>query len=89
VRPFLLYTLARVLMFAATWAVVWLVASVWVEWTSTTALWTALIALVVSAIASLVLLHSLRDRLALQVQERTDRLQQRIDASRRREDTDE
>jgi hypothetical protein len=89
VKPFLLYTLARVLMFAATWALVWLVASIWLEWNSVTALWTALIALVVSAIGSFLLLGGLRNRLAVQVQEGAGRLHERIEASRRREDSDE
>jgi uncharacterized membrane protein YdjX (TVP38/TMEM64 family) len=89
VKPFLLYTLARVLMFAAAWALVWLVASIWLEWNSVTALWTALIALLVSAIASFVLLRSLRDRFAARVQEGAGRLHQRIETSRRREDADE
>jgi uncharacterized membrane protein YdjX (TVP38/TMEM64 family) len=89
VKPFLLYTLARALMFAATWGVVWLVASFWLEWTTVTALWTALIALAVSAAASFVLLRGLRDRLAAQVQDRAARIQSRYDAAKRREDVDE
>ena len=87
-RPFLLYTLARVLLFAATWGLVWLVASAWLEWSSVTALWTALIAMVVSSVASLVLLRGLRERFATQVQDRAGRIQARYDAAKRREDVD-
>ena len=87
-RPFLLYTLARVLLFAATWGLVWLVASAWLEWSSVTALWTALIAMVVSSVASLVLLRGLRERFAAQVQDRAGRIQARYDAAKRREDVD-
>jgi hypothetical protein len=88
VKPFLLYTLARVLLFAAAWGVVWLVASIWLEWTSVTALWTALIAMVVSSVASLVLLRGVRQRFAAQVQDRAGLLQARYEASKRREDVD-
>lgn len=87
-KPFLLYTLARVLLFAAAWGVVWLVASIWLEWTSVTALWTALIAMVVSSVASLVLLRGVRQRFAAQVQDRAGRMQARYEASKRREDVD-
>lgn len=89
VKPFLLYTSARLLLFAATWALVWLVASFWLEWNSVTALWTALIALVVSAVASLWLLRGLRERLAQRVQSRAEQVQQRYESAKRREDTDE
>lgn len=85
-KPFVLYTLARLLLFLAAWALVWAVTSIWVEWSSMTALWTALIALAVSAAASLVLLRGLRERFALQVQDRAQRMQRRYEASKRKED---
>jgi uncharacterized membrane protein YvlD (DUF360 family) len=88
VKPFLLYTLARLLLFVAAWGVVWLVASIWLEWTSVTALWTALLALVVSSVASLVLLRGLREQFAVRVQERAGRMQARHESAKRREDTD-
>ncbi|MDQ4085984.1 MAG: DUF4229 domain-containing protein [Actinomycetota bacterium] len=87
-KPFLLYTLARVLLFAAAWALVWLVASVWLQWSSVTALWTALLAMVVSSLASLFLLRGLRQQLAVRVQGGAQRAQQRYDASKRKEDLD-
>jgi glycerol-3-phosphate acyltransferase PlsY len=86
VKPFVLYTLARLLLFLVTWALVWAVTSIWVEPSSVTALWTALIALAISAVASLVLLRGLRDRFALQVQDRAQRIHQRYDAAKRKED---
>lgn len=88
-QPFLVYTLARVLMFAVAWALVWLVASVWLEWSAVTALWTALVAMAVSSVASLFLLRGVRDRLAARVQERAGRIQSRYEAAKRREDVDD
>ncbi len=87
-KPFLLYTFARVLLFAAAWALVWLVASIWLEWNSVTALWTALVALVISSVGSLVLLRGLRERLAVRVQDRAARIQSRYEAAKRREDVE-
>jgi uncharacterized membrane protein YdjX (TVP38/TMEM64 family) len=88
VKAFLLYTLARVLMFAAAWAVVWLVASVWLEWTTVTALWTALLAMILSSVVSLWLLRGLRQRLAAHVQRRAERIQARYESAKRKEDVD-
>jgi membrane protein implicated in regulation of membrane protease activity len=89
VKPFVLYTLARLLLFLVAWALVWALASIWIEWSSVTALWTALVALAISAVASLVLLRGLRDRFAVRVQERAQRIQQRYDSAKRKEDTAE
>ncbi|MGH3355285.1 MAG: DUF4229 domain-containing protein [Nocardioidaceae bacterium] len=85
-KSFVLYTLARVVMFAATWAVVWLVASIWLDWSSLTALWTALVATAISSVASFVLLRGLRDRFAEGVHERAVRTRDRYEAAKRRED---
>jgi Protein of unknown function (DUF4229) len=89
VKTFLLYTIARGLVFAATWALVWLIASVWLEWTTATALWTALVALVVSAAVSFVLLRGLRERLAEGVHGGAVRMQQRYEESKRKEDVED
>jgi membrane protein implicated in regulation of membrane protease activity len=88
VKTFLLYTLARGLVFAATWALVWLVASTWLEWSTATALWTALVALLVSSVVSFVLLRPLRERMAQGVHGRAVRIQERYDAAKRKEDVD-
>jgi hypothetical protein len=88
-RQFVVYTGARFLLFAVTWALVWLVTSMWQDWNTVTALWTALIALAISAVASLVLLRGLRDRLAEQVQDRAQRIQHRYDAAKRKEDAED
>jgi membrane protein implicated in regulation of membrane protease activity len=89
VKPFLLYTAARIGLFALTWVVVTTVAAYWLEWSMVTALWTALIALAVSAVLSLWLLRSLRERLAARVHDRAVRARRSFDAGRAREDEDE
>ena len=58
------YTLARLALFAAAFGLVWLVGGTWLVWDLVSVLWTALVALAVSAIASFVLLRGLRDELA-------------------------
>lgn len=87
-KSFVLYTLARVLLFALAWALVWAVASIWLEWSSVTALWTALLAMVVSSVVSVWLLRGLRERLAVHVQGRAERMQARYEAAKRKEDVD-
>ena len=87
-KSFVLYTLARVALFALAWALVWAVASIWLEWSSVTALWTALLAMVVSSVVSVWLLRGLRERLAVHVQGRAERMQARYDAAKRKEDVD-
>jgi membrane protein implicated in regulation of membrane protease activity len=88
VKPFVLYTLARALLFAVAWALVWAVARIWLGWSTVTALWTALLAMAVSSVVSLWLLRGLRQRLALHVQGRAERMQARYEAAKRKEDAD-
>ncbi|MPZ93910.1 MAG: DUF4229 domain-containing protein [Propionibacteriales bacterium] len=85
-KPFLLYTTARLVLFAVCWLAVWLVATVWLDRTVVTALWTALIALAVSAVLALVLLRRLRDELAASVAARADRVREGFESARRKED---
>ncbi|MEO6471305.1 MAG: DUF4229 domain-containing protein [Aeromicrobium sp.] len=87
-KPFLTYTLARLGLFVAAYALVWGVSSFWLDFSSITNLWVMLIALVVSAIASIILLGRLRDNLASNVHERASRMSQRIEESRSAEDVD-
>lgn len=84
-----LYTLARFVLFLLAWGVVWLLASLWLEWNDVTALWTALIAVVVSAVAAYLLLKPLRQRMASAVDARARGVRRRFEDSRRREDVDE
>jgi hypothetical protein len=88
VRAFLLYTAARIGLFALCWVVVSAVAGIWLDWSMLTALWTALIALALSAVLALVLLRPLRDQLATAVAGRAGRARQRFEAARGKEDDD-
>ena len=80
------YTLARLGLFVASFGLVWAVGSLWLVWDESTVLWTALLALVVSAAASLALLGRLRDELSEHVQRRAHRVTTAMDRSRRSED---
>jgi len=87
-KPFLSYTLARLGLFVAAYAVVWLIASIWLDFSSITNLWVMLIALVVSSVAAMIMLGGLRQKLALSVQQRAERMSSRIEESRSAEDVD-
>jgi uncharacterized protein DUF4229 len=87
-KAFWTYTLARIAVFAVTYAVVWLVASIFLESTAVENLFVLLIALVGSSVISIFALSSLRDKLAQNVQERATRMTERIEESRRAEDVD-
>lgn len=87
-KPFVTYTLARLGLFVASYAVVWLVASIWLDFSSIANLWVLLVALLVSAVAAMVLLGGLRQKLAQSVQDRASRMTQRIEESRSAEDVD-
>jgi membrane protein implicated in regulation of membrane protease activity len=86
----LLYTLARLGLFLACWALVWAVAApvAGYRWTESTALLTALIALVISSVLSLLLLARLRDAVARHVQARAERVSAALAESRAKEDVD-
>lgn len=87
-KPFVTYTLARLGLFVAAYALIWLVASIWLDFSAITNLWVMLIALTLSAIASVFLLGGLRQKLAQRVHERAERMTQRIEESRSAEDVD-
>lgn len=87
-KPFVTYTLARLGLFVASYAVVWLVASIWLNFSAIANLWVLLIALLVSAVAAMFLLGGLRQKLAQSVQDRASRMTQRIEESRSAEDVD-
>lgn len=86
--PFISYTLARLGLFVIAFALVWLIAFQWLPWNSVTALATATLAMILSAIASLFLLRGLRERLAVSLHERATAVRESVDRSRRREDID-
>ena len=87
-KAFWTYTLARIAVFAVTYAVVWLVARIFLESTAVENLFVLLIALVGSSAISIFALAGLRDKLAQNVQERAARMTERIEESRRAEDVD-
>ena len=87
-KAFWTYTLARLAVFGATFGVVWLIASIWVEWGNLTSLLVLLISLVLSSVISIFALAGLRDKLAQNVQERAARMTHRIEESRHAEDVD-
>jgi hypothetical protein len=78
-----MYTLARLGLFLVSFGLVWAVASVWLDWNATNGLGAAVLALLVSALASYVLLRGLRDRTAIEVAGRADRMRDAFARSRR------
>ncbi|MGI8701550.1 MAG: DUF4229 domain-containing protein [Nocardioidaceae bacterium] len=87
-RTFVLYTLARLALFAATFGLIWLVFNRWLDWSTVSALYTAIIAMIVSSIVSLFVLGSLRDAFAVHVAERAERAKAAFEARRAAEDDD-
>jgi len=87
-KYFLLYTLARVGLFAGVFGAIWLILFSWVSWTYASLLWTVLLAAIISAIASIFVLRSLRHRFAAEIEARAARMSQRIEAARAAEDED-
>lgn len=72
-KPFVVYTLARLGLFLAVYGVVWLVLFRTVGWNAVSALYTALIAVVLSSLLALVVLRRQRATLAAQLAERSQR----------------
>lgn len=87
-KIFALYTLARAGIFLAVFAAIWLVAYRQVEWNSVSILYTAAIAMVISAIIAVIALRSLRDKLAAQIAERSTRAKDAFATRRAAEDVD-
>ena len=87
-KAFLLYTLARVVLFGVAYGLVWLVFGHWIEWGVVSALYTAIIAMIISSVVALLVLGSLRDEFALHVSERADRATAAYQARRAAEDVD-
>ena len=86
VKEFVVYTLARVGLFAATFAII---LGIWAAVTGTLAvLWAVVLAAVVSAVASYYLLRGPREKFAARVEQRASRITQKIEESRSKEDVD-
>jgi uncharacterized protein DUF4229 len=76
-RSFVAYTAARLVLFLAAYGLIWLGIGRSVAWDSASALYTALIAMVVSSLIALVALRGLRARLAADVASRAATAQAR------------
>jgi hypothetical protein len=89
VREFAVYTLARVGLFVASYAVV---AGVYVLVTGSREvplLWPFVVAIVMSAVASFYLLGGMRDRFAAVVERRAAAASRRFEAARSKEDVED
>jgi membrane protein implicated in regulation of membrane protease activity len=87
-KAFWMYTLARLGVFLATWAVLWGISRLVFADSTVLDLWVLLVALIVSSVISILALRTLRDRVAIKLQERAQSLNDRIEESRRAEDVD-
>ena len=70
-RNFVVYTLARLGLFVAVYGVIWLALFRSVSWDSVSALYTALLAMVVSSLLAFVMLRRQRQALAADIAERS------------------
>jgi hypothetical protein len=88
VKEFLVYTAARLLVFVACYALV-VGGYVLVDRDGPIpVLWPLLVAAVLSAVVSAYLLRGMRERFAAQVQGRAERMSQRFEEMKAKEDTD-
>lgn len=86
--PFVKYTLARLALFAASFAVLYLLTFWWLDLGRGTPWFIAFVALAVSAIASVVVLRRLREDVVGRIEGRAEALRQRLEESRSAEDLD-
>ena len=87
-KAFLTYTFARFALFGVTFGVVWLLASIFFESSTNLSLLVLLVSLILSSVISIFALADLRNKLALNVQERATRMTERLEESRSAEDID-
>lgn len=87
-KAFWVYTLARLGVFLATYAVVWGLSRIWIDSTTLVNLWVLLLSLVISSAISIFTLAGLRNQLAGRLQEQASAINDRIEESRRAEDVD-
>jgi hypothetical protein len=88
VKLFALYTAARVGLFVVAYGLIWLIFARWIDWSALSALYTALVAMLISAAAALVVLRPMRARLSEQVAERAARVRSAYESRRAAEDDD-
>ena len=87
-REFLVYTLARLGLFVASYAVIVGIYLLVTGGDDVPVLWPLLLAAIVSSIASVYLLRQLRERFAQVIDRRARAASQRFEESRAKEDTD-
>ena len=85
-KEFAVYTLARIGLFVASYAVIAGIYLLVTGGDSLPLLWPLLLAAVVSAVASYFMLRGQRDRFAAVVQRRAEGASRRLEASRAKED---
>jgi uncharacterized membrane protein YdjX (TVP38/TMEM64 family) len=88
VRVFVVYTAARLVLFAAVFGAIWLFVGRSVEWNAANGLYTALIAMVISSLIAFLVLRSLRDKVAFALADRVQRAKAAAEARRTAEDDD-
>lgn len=89
VKSFIVYTSARLALFAVVYGVLWLIVSHWIGWDPVSGLSTALVAMVISSLIAVEALRSLRNDLAAHVEARATRAKAVYDAQRAAEDADD
>jgi hypothetical protein len=87
-KSFILYTAARAGIFLACYGLIWLVFGQWIDWNSVSALYTALIAMVISSLIALATLQSMRADLSAEIAARADRAKAAHEARTKAEDDD-
>ena len=86
VKEFVVYTLLRLVLFAASFGIV---SGVWLAVSDTVpVLWVLVIALVISGVASYFVLNAQRESFARRVDDRARRASEAFEAHRAREDAD-
>lgn len=88
-KAFGLYTLARLGLFTLVYGLIWLIFGQWLDWNAVSALYTAFIAMAISAIVSAFALAGLRARLAGEVATRAERAKRSFESRRAAEDADD
>jgi membrane protein implicated in regulation of membrane protease activity len=86
-KEFLAYTAARLALFAATYGLV-VGLYILVVGTPVPVLMTLLVAAIISGVASVYLLRGMRERFTAKVQGRADRMSQRFEEMKAKEDVD-
>ncbi len=87
-KAFWRYTLARLSVLAVTYLLLWGIGRTFLEFDELTNLLVLLAAMIISSVVSIFLLAGMREQVALQLQERAERMTSRLEESRSAEDVD-